>query len=81
MNRNTLLYLGLGIGAYYFLSTRQPVFAIQADGSYLPATFLDRLTVALTGVQPPPSQGKSVSVSLPGFDATYGTSGLQLKVQ
>jgi hypothetical protein len=53
MNRKMLLtVLGLG-GAYFFLSTRAPVWAIQADGTYKPAGMLDQLTVMLTGAQPP----------------------------
>lgn len=70
MNRNTLfLILGLG-GAYFFLSSRQPVFQQMADGSYQPAGLLDRLTVALTGAQPPTP--KSLTVNVPGlFDVSY----------
>jgi hypothetical protein len=53
MNRKMLLtVLGLG-SAYFFLSSRAPVWAIQADGTYKPAGMLDQLTVMLTGAQPP----------------------------
>jgi hypothetical protein len=64
MNRKTLLYLGLGAAAYFFLTTRQPVFQQQADGSFTPAGVLDKLTVMLTGAQPP--QQKSTTVTIPG---------------
>ncbi|MGH8336545.1 MAG: hypothetical protein ACRETL_06970 [Gammaproteobacteria bacterium] len=70
MNRNTLfIVLGLG-AAYFYLSSRQPVFQQLPDGTYQPAGLLDRLTVMLTGVRPP--QPKSVSVNIPGLiDASY----------
>lgn len=70
MNRNTL-YLLAGLGAaYFFLSSRKPVFAQNADGTYQPAGLLDRLTVALTGTQPPIPQ--NVSVNVPGlFNINY----------
>jgi hypothetical protein len=76
MNKNTVLLLaGLG-GAYFYLSRRQPVFMQQADGSYLPAGVLDRLTMLVTGVQAPPAANKSVSVNIPGlFDVTYNPTG------
>lgn len=54
MQKNTAMWLVGGVGAYYFLSTRQPMYTQQIDGSWLPATFIDRLTVAITGVAPPP---------------------------
>ena len=65
MDRNTLMILiGLGAG-YFFLSTRTPVFQQNADGTYSPAGLLDRMTVALTGAQPP--NPKQVSVNVPGL--------------
>lgn len=70
MNRNALLILGLGVGAYFFLSSRRPVFMKAADGTFQPAGVLDRLTVALTGAQPP--QPQNVSVNVPGlFNVSY----------
>jgi len=64
MNRSTLYWIaGLG-AAYFFIANRTPVFAKQTDGTYAPVGILDRLTVALTGAQPPVPQ--SASVSLPG---------------
>lgn len=64
MDRRILLVAGLGIAGYFYLSTRQPVFQHNADGTYSPAGFLDRLTVALTGAQPP--QPQQVTVNVPG---------------
>ena len=53
MNRQTILIL-VGVGAaYFFLTSRTPVFAKQSDGTYKPAGLLDQLTVALTGAIPP----------------------------
>jgi hypothetical protein len=70
MKSNTLLILGLGVAGYFFLTTRQPVFQQLPDGSYQPAGLLDRLTVALTGTQPP--QPKNISVAIPGlFNVNY----------
>jgi hypothetical protein len=70
MRSNTLLLVGLGVAGYFFLTTRQPVFAKAADGSYQPAGLLDRMTVALTGAQAPTPQ--NVSVSVPGlFNVQY----------
>ena len=70
MSKNTLiLVLGLGAG-YFFLTSRQPVFTKLPDGTYQPAGLIDRLTVALTGAQPPTPQ--SVSVDVPGlFNVNY----------
>jgi hypothetical protein len=72
MNRNTL-YVVVGLGAaYFFLTSRQPVFMKTADGTYQPAGLLDRLTVALTGAQPP--QPQNVQVAIPGvFNMSYTT--------
>jgi hypothetical protein len=56
MNRQTILLL-IGAGAaYFFLTSRTPVFMKLADGTYKPAGLLDQLTVALTGAIPPPPQ-------------------------
>lgn len=70
MNRNTLLMIaGLG-AAYFFLVNRTPVFVKQTDGTYSPVGMLDRLTVALTGAQPPNPQ--NVSLNVPGlFNVSY----------
>lgn len=65
MNRATLLWIaGLG-AAYFFLSSRTPVFVKMTDGTYQPVGILDRLTVALTGAQPP--QPQSATVNIPGL--------------
>lgn len=70
MKSNALLLIGLGVAGYFFLSTRQPVFQQLPDGTYQPAGLLDRLTVALTGIQPP--QPKNISVGVPGlFNVSY----------
>jgi hypothetical protein len=54
VKRNTLYWI-VGIGAaYYFLSTRTPLWTKQIAGNYLPASFIDQLTVMVTGAQPPP---------------------------
>lgn len=59
MKSDTVKWLiGAGI-TYYFLSTRIPQYTLQLDGTYLPATFVDRLTVAITGVAPPAPQPQS----------------------
>jgi hypothetical protein len=64
MNRKTVLTLvGLG-GAYFFLSSRTPVWAVQPDGSYQPSTVIDKLTVMLTGAQPPPKQTSGAQTAL-----------------
>jgi hypothetical protein len=65
VQKNTVMWLAGGAAAYYFLSTRTPVYAQQLDGSYLPATFIDRLTVAITGVAPPPPvpQGTAATIA------------------
>lgn len=54
MQRDTFMWIVGAGAAYYLLSTRQPQYVQQLDGSWLPATFIDRLTVAITGVAPPP---------------------------
>jgi hypothetical protein len=64
MSNTTKWILGLG-AAYLFLSTRTPVYTQQADGSYLPSTFVDQLTVMLTGAVPPPKPA-TAQVSIPG---------------
>jgi hypothetical protein len=64
MNRKTLLILAGAGAAYFYLSTRQPVFLKMTDGTYQPAGLLDKLTVMLTGAVPPPPQ--SATVSIPG---------------
>ena len=65
MNRNMLMTL-IGLGAaYFFLTSRTPVFLQNPDGTYTPAGLLDRLTVTLTGAQPPAP--KQVSVNVPGL--------------
>lgn len=70
MNRQLLLLAGLGIAGYFFLSSRRPVFQQLPDGTYQPAGFLDRMTVALTGAQPPVPQ--SASINVPGlFNINY----------
>jgi hypothetical protein len=62
MNRNTLLWLAaLGAG-YYFLTTRTPVYLRQTDGSFIPASMIDRLSVALTGAIPPAPQPSNAQV-------------------
>jgi hypothetical protein len=84
MNRNTLLFLGLGVGAYFFLKSRQAAFILNpATNTYVPATILDAMTVAVTGQPPPPppSPQQSFSISSPGFSASYGPGGVQLQVQ
>jgi hypothetical protein len=64
MNRKTLFALvGLGAG-YFFLSSRTPTWAVQADGTYKPAGVLDQLTVMLTGAQPPPKQTSTAQTAL-----------------
>lgn len=73
MSKSTMITL-IGLGAaYFFLTSRQPVFAKQADGTYVPAGFLDKLTVALTGAQPPATvPPASYALNIPGvFDASY----------
>jgi hypothetical protein len=53
MEKNTVMWIvGLG-AAYYFLSTRVPQYTLQLNGTYLPSTFIDQLTVMLTGAVPP----------------------------
>lgn len=76
MNKNTLfVLLGLGVG-YYFLTTRQPVFQQMADGTYQPATPIDRLTMMFTGIQPPAVGQRSISLNIPGIiQATYNPTG------
>lgn len=73
MSKSTIITIvGLG-AAYFFLTSRQPVFAKQADGSYLPAGLLDKLTVALTGAHPPAAvPPASYALNIPGIlDASY----------
>jgi hypothetical protein len=55
-NKTFLLTLLAGGGAYFYLNSRIPTWAIQSDGTYLPATFVDKLTVMLTGAVPPASK-------------------------
>ena len=65
MEKNTLAWM-IGLGAaYYFLSTRTPQFTLQLNGTYLPSTFIDQLTVMLTGAVPPPPvpQGTAATVA------------------
>jgi hypothetical protein len=65
MNHKTIMWLvGLG-GAYLFLTMRQPVFVKLTDGTYQPVGILDKLTVALTGAQPPPPQ--TATLNIPGI--------------
>jgi hypothetical protein len=78
MSRQTILFLGLGAVTYYFLSTRQPVYAKLADGTFAPAGILDRITVALTGAIPPTPQ-PTYSVNAGGYDLTYGPGGISLQ--
>ena len=79
MKRQTWLLLGLGAAVYFFLSKRQPVYAQLADGTFAPASILDRLTVAITGAIPPTPQ-KTYEVSAGGIDASYGPGGISLTV-
>lgn len=69
MRNNTMMWIVGLAGAYFFLTTRQPVYAQQADGTYQPSGLLDRLTVALTGnTTPPAPQPARTSISFPGFN-------------
>lgn len=72
MNRNALLWIA-GLGAtYFFLANRTPAFVKMTDGTYQPVGVLDRLTVALTGAQPPLPQ--SASLNIPGLiNVSYTT--------
>lgn len=72
MKRNTLFIL-VGLGAtYFYLTSRIPIFAKALDGTYQPAGLLDRLTVALTGAQPPSPQ--QITVNVPGIANVSYTS-------
>jgi hypothetical protein len=67
MEKNTMMWIvGAGL-SYYFLSTRIPQYTLQIDGTYLPATFIDRLTVAITGVAPPPPQPPSTAQNIQNY--------------
>jgi hypothetical protein len=72
MKRQTILLL-IGAGAaYFFLTTRTPVFIKLADGTFQPAGLLDQLTVALTGAIPPPPQPiQHFNLSLPDVGFSY----------
>lgn len=73
MNKQTVLIL-VGLGAtYFFLTSRKPVFVKMSDGTYQPSGLLDKLTVALTGAQPPGViPPASYNLNIPGvFDASY----------
>ena len=59
MNKSMILaILGLG-GAYFFLSTRTPVWVLGPAGTYVPSGMLDQLTVMLTGAVPPQTKTQS----------------------
>lgn len=61
MNKGMILtILGLG-GAYFFLSSRTPVWVLGPTGTYVPSGMLDQLTVMLTGAQPPQSKSGAVT--------------------
>jgi hypothetical protein len=62
MSKNTVMWIAILGGAYYFLSTRAPIFAQQADGTFIPASLIDRLTVTITGAQPPPPVNSTANV-------------------
>jgi hypothetical protein len=64
MSNTVKWMLGLG-AAYVFLSTRTPVYTQQANGSFLPATLVDQLTVMLTGAAPPATP-PTATVNIPG---------------
>jgi hypothetical protein len=64
MSDNTIKWvIGLGI-AYYFLTTRTPMYTQQANGSFAPSTFIDALTASLTGAMPPPPVQPSTAQTL-----------------
>jgi hypothetical protein len=67
MEKNTVMWIVGGGLTYYFLSTRIPQYQLQIDGTYLPATFVDRLTVAITGVAPPPPQPPSTAQNIQNY--------------
>jgi hypothetical protein len=73
VNHKTWMWIaGLG-AAYFFLTSRVPVFAKQTDGTYAPVGVLDRMTVALTGAQPPAPQVPLANQIIGALNTIYTT--------
>jgi hypothetical protein len=74
MNQKTILLLLGGVGAYFYLTSRVPAYTVAANGTQVPATFIDSLTVMLTGATPPaavPTQTVSLTATPGGATMSY----------